>query len=88
MLKYIFENKRFVCAGPGRGHLHDWTRNAIFQWKNCYVMRIGRAEVLHDHVTAAMLDGRNSEIFLHENQFNSSGERYSIVLPSNMAAIT
>jgi hypothetical protein len=45
-------------------------------------------EVLHDHVTAAMLDGRNNEIFLNENEFNSSGERDYIVLPSNMAALT
>jgi hypothetical protein len=45
-------------------------------------------EVLHDHVTAAMLDDRNNKIFLHENEFKSSGERDSIVLPSNMAAFT
>jgi hypothetical protein len=37
---------------------------------------------------AAMLDGRNNEIFLHENEFNSSRERDSIVLPSNMADFT
>jgi hypothetical protein len=49
---------------------------------------MGTIEVLHDHVTAAMLDGRNNEILLHENQFNSSRERDSIVLPSNMAALT
>jgi hypothetical protein len=35
-----------------------------------------------------MLDDRNNEIFLHENEFNSSEERYSIALPSNMAAFT
>jgi hypothetical protein len=40
-------------------------------------------EVLHDHVTAAMLNGRSNKIVLHEIEFNSSGERYSIVLPSN-----
>jgi hypothetical protein len=45
-------------------------------------------EVLHDHVTAAMLDGRNNKTFLHENEFNSSGESDSVVLPSNMAALT
>jgi hypothetical protein len=44
-------------------------------------------EVLHDQVTAAMLDGRNIKIFLHENEFTSSGERDSVVLPSNMAAL-
>jgi hypothetical protein len=37
--------------------------------------------VLHDHVTAAMLDGTNNKISLHEI-------RDSIVLSSNMAAIT
>jgi hypothetical protein len=37
---------------------------------------------------AAMLDGRNKELFLHENVFNSSGQRDFIVLPSNMAAFT
>jgi hypothetical protein len=47
-----------------------------------------RIEVLHDHVTAAMLDGRNNEIFLHENEFNSSGETDYIVLSPNMAAFT
>jgi cell wall assembly regulator SMI1 len=30
-------------------------------------------EVLHKHVTAAMLDGR-IKIFLQENEFNFSGE--------------
>jgi hypothetical protein len=45
-------------------------------------------EILHDHVMAAMLDGRNNEMFLHENEFNSSGERDYIVLPSKMAAFT
>jgi hypothetical protein len=35
-----------------------------------------------------MLDDRNNQIFLHENEFNSSVERDSIVLPSNMAAFT
>jgi hypothetical protein len=45
-------------------------------------------EVLYDHVKAAMLDSRNNTIFLHENEFNSSVERYSIVMPSNMAALT
>jgi hypothetical protein len=30
---------------------------------------------------AAMLDGRKNKIFLHENEFNSSGEIDSIVLP-------
>jgi hypothetical protein len=35
-----------------------------------------------------MLDGRNNKIYLHENEFNSSGERDYIVLQSNMAAFT
>jgi hypothetical protein len=34
-----------------------------------------------------MVDGRN-KIFLHENEFNSLEKKYSIVLPSNMAAFT
>jgi hypothetical protein len=33
-----------------------------------------------------MLDGRNNKIFLHENEFNSSEERDSIGMPSNVAA--
>jgi hypothetical protein len=45
-------------------------------------------EVVYDHVTAAMLNGRNNKIFLHENEFNSSGKSYFIVLASNMAAFT
>jgi hypothetical protein len=44
----------------------------------------GRIEVLHHHVTAARLDGRNNEIFLHENELNSSIK----FLPSNLAAFT
>jgi hypothetical protein len=44
-------------------------------------------EVLHDHVMAAMLDGRNIKPSLHENELHSSGERDYIVLPSNMAAL-
>jgi hypothetical protein len=32
--------------------------------------------------------GTITDIFLHENEFNSSGERDYIVLPSNMAAFT
>jgi hypothetical protein len=35
-----------------------------------------------------MLDGRKNKIILHENEFNSSGERDYIALPSNMAAFT
>jgi hypothetical protein len=41
-------------------------------------------EVMHHHVRAAILDGRYNEIVVHE--FDSSGERDYIVLPSNMAA--
>jgi hypothetical protein len=36
----------------------------------------------------AMLDGRSNKLVLHENEFNSSGERDFIVLLSNMAALT
>jgi hypothetical protein len=49
-------------------------------------VRSSIAEFLHDHVMAAMLDGKNNK--LHENEFKSSEERDSIVLPSNMAAFT
>jgi hypothetical protein len=56
------------------------------RWEGNQCRRITPIEVLHDHVTAAMLDGRNNKIYLHENEFSSSGERDYIVLPSNWAA--
>jgi hypothetical protein len=42
-------------------------------------------EVLHEHVAAAMLDGRNNKNILHEDKLNFSKGDF-IVLPSNMAA--
>jgi hypothetical protein len=35
-----------------------------------------------------MLSPTDNKIFLHENEFNSSGESDSIVMPFNMAALT
>jgi hypothetical protein len=35
-----------------------------------------------------MKNSRNNKIYLHENEFNSSGEKDYIVIPSNMAAFT
>ena len=35
----------------------------------------------HEHVPAAMTGGRNTEIILHEKEFNFLGERYSFILP-------
>ena len=47
-------------------------------------------ETLHEHVTAAMLDGRNNGMFLHENRYESQrgGGGDYVVVPYNMAAFT
>jgi hypothetical protein len=45
-------------------------------------------EVLHDHVRAAMLDGRTTESLSPEELNSFSCKHILLFLPSNMAAVT
>ena len=63
---------------------------AFYYSKSYYVFEKFSLEALNNYVTAAMFDGRNSNMFLHEDRYKSQDETCSIALfcHLNMAAVT